>query len=294
MPGACSESLHHHIPESTTVAVCNATVVAVTYTITPISVEVDCTSVGPYRIEELAAVTGTTVRTVQSYRTRGLLPPPERKGRVALYSEIHVERLRLIADLIGRGYSLNAVDELLGGFGKGHGIEHILGFADTAGSDEERSTITGSEVVSRFGDDNALDDLLRLGLIASVANAPDGEAVDPLDRTYAVVRPEALAVGEALIAAGVPRDRVIKAAESLSRDATAIARDFVRLVVDSVLTDEALKSDENLTRATDTVSRLTPFAERVVAEYVTAALHDEITTEIQRHLDNLLHHRSAI
>ena len=46
-----------------------------------------------YRIEELATVTGTTVRTLQSYRNKGLLPPPRRQGRIALYSDDHVARL---------------------------------------------------------------------------------------------------------------------------------------------------------------------------------------------------------
>src|SRR4051794_23494535 len=75
-----------------------------------------------YRIEELANVTGTTVRTLQSYRNRGLLPPPRREGRIALYSDVHVERLELIASLILRGYSLNAVAELLDGLGRGDRI----------------------------------------------------------------------------------------------------------------------------------------------------------------------------
>ena len=55
------------------------------------------------RIEELAVVARTTVRSVQSYRNKGLLAPPRRQGRIALYDDSHVERLVLIADLIEHG-----------------------------------------------------------------------------------------------------------------------------------------------------------------------------------------------
>lgn len=36
-------------------------------------------------IDQLAAAVGLTVRTVRSYTTRGLLPPPRLRGRTGLY-----------------------------------------------------------------------------------------------------------------------------------------------------------------------------------------------------------------
>ncbi len=49
-----------------------------------------------YRVEELAAAGGVSVELLRSYQTKGLLDPPRRDGRVALYDDRHLERLRTI------------------------------------------------------------------------------------------------------------------------------------------------------------------------------------------------------
>ncbi len=57
-----------------------------------------------YRIEDLAHLSGTTVRTIRAYQDRGVLPRPERRGRANVYADTHLVRLRQIADLLDRGY----------------------------------------------------------------------------------------------------------------------------------------------------------------------------------------------
>lgn len=49
-----------------------------------------------YRIEELAETSGVSIRNIRYYTAEGLLPPPDARGRYALYTEEHVQRLRLI------------------------------------------------------------------------------------------------------------------------------------------------------------------------------------------------------
>src|SRR5690242_13812495 len=46
-------------------------------------------------IDELAAGAGLTVRTVRFYATKGLLPAPVRRGRIAYYGPVHRVRLDL-------------------------------------------------------------------------------------------------------------------------------------------------------------------------------------------------------
>jgi len=41
-------------------------------------------------IDELARAAGTTVRNVRVYQDRGLLAPPERRGRLGLYGPDHL------------------------------------------------------------------------------------------------------------------------------------------------------------------------------------------------------------
>jgi DNA-binding transcriptional MerR regulator len=52
-----------------------------------------------YTISELADATGVTPRTIRYYTAEGLLPPPDTRGRYALYGDEHLLRLQLIARL---------------------------------------------------------------------------------------------------------------------------------------------------------------------------------------------------
>lgn len=61
---------------------------------------------GEYRINDLARESAIPVRNIRLYQERRILPPPVRRGRVGWYSEAHLARLRLIARLLDRGYSL--------------------------------------------------------------------------------------------------------------------------------------------------------------------------------------------
>ena len=53
-----------------------------------------------YRVEELAAETTLPVDTIRYYQNQGLLPPPRRVGRNAIYGEGHLERLDHRASLL--------------------------------------------------------------------------------------------------------------------------------------------------------------------------------------------------
>lgn len=52
-----------------------------------------------YTIGELAEAIGVTPRTIRYYTGEGLLPPPDTRGRYALYGEEHALRLQLISRL---------------------------------------------------------------------------------------------------------------------------------------------------------------------------------------------------
>ena len=90
-----------------------------------------------YRVQELARQAGITVELLRSYQSKGLLPPPRHEGRVAWYGARHLERLRLIRDLKGRGYSLRMIEKAVE-----RGAEQPEGSV-TAGAElpEERLTL---------------------------------------------------------------------------------------------------------------------------------------------------------
>ena len=58
------------------------------------------------RVEEIAARAGVRVDTIRFYQFRGLLPRPRREGRIALYVDGHLERLRNIRRLVDQGFTL--------------------------------------------------------------------------------------------------------------------------------------------------------------------------------------------
>jgi DNA-binding transcriptional MerR regulator len=84
-----------------------------------------------YTIDELARVAETTVRNIRAYQERGILPPPVRHGRVGIYSDSHVAQLRIIAQLLGRGFSIANISELFQTHANGQGLNHLIGI-DTA------------------------------------------------------------------------------------------------------------------------------------------------------------------
>jgi DNA-binding transcriptional MerR regulator len=77
-------------------------------------------------IDELAREAGTRTSTVRMYQTRGLLPPPEIRGRVGYYSAAHLARLQVIDRLQARGYSLAAIKELLENWSRGATLSAII------------------------------------------------------------------------------------------------------------------------------------------------------------------------
>jgi len=68
-----------------------------------------------YRVEQLAAACDVSVDTVRYYQSRGLLPPPEREGRVAWYDERHARRIDEVRRLQREGLTLAAIKRLVDG-----------------------------------------------------------------------------------------------------------------------------------------------------------------------------------
>jgi len=68
-----------------------------------------------YRVEQLAAAAQLPVDTLRFYQARGLLPSPRREGRIAVYTDHHLERLTRIRSLQQQGFSLSQIQRVLEG-----------------------------------------------------------------------------------------------------------------------------------------------------------------------------------
>jgi DNA-binding transcriptional MerR regulator len=204
---------------------------------------------------------GTTVRNVRAYQDKGLLPPPRRDGRVGLYGEIHLSRLRLIARLLDRGYTLVNIAELLDAWERGHDLQTVLGLENVVSSpwsDEVPAYITFAE----------LEELLPGVDPGFVENAAGLGLLEVEGDRLRVPSPRLLHAGAELVAAGVPIAAVLDHARVLRRDMERIARRFVRLAAIHAL-DRYLRcaeelSDDELSELGDLIGRLRPLAQMAV------------------------------
>lgn len=165
-------------------------------------------------VDELATRAGLPVRTIREYQTTGLLPSPERRGRVGIYRGTHLSRLELIGRLQERGYSLAGIRDLVGSWRDGADLGEVLGLeADQlVHLEEPGAPATPSQLVELLPSlvPDRLDDLRATGVI---------EACGP--GRYCVPSPSLLQLAVDAIAAGYEPDAVLALLTTI-RDATAV------------------------------------------------------------------------
>lgn len=185
-----------------------------------------------YRVEELAAEAGITVELLRSYQSKGLLPAPRHEGRVALYDDAHLARLREILDLKHQGYSLRM-------------IAHLLGSGDGTAAAPSAAAPSTSAFADTFGDVD--EEPLTLRQVAERARVPPSmlrslEASGVLvpriaddDRRYSTSDVRAVRMLLALISGGLPIEEFMRAArtqieanEQLAADAQDLFLHYVR------------------------------------------------------------------
>jgi DNA-binding transcriptional MerR regulator len=168
-------------------------------------------------VDELATRAGLPVRTVREYQTMGLLPSPERRGRVGIYRGAHLARLALIGRLQERGYSLAGIRDLVGSWRDGADLGEVLGLeADQlVHLDEPGAPATPDELAALLPTlvPLRLDELLATGIV---------EACGP--GRYCVPSPSLLQLTVGAIAAGYEPDAVLALLTTI-RDATTVIAD---------------------------------------------------------------------
>jgi DNA-binding transcriptional MerR regulator len=175
-------------------------------------------------IDEVARAGDVVVSTVRMYQHRGLLHGPTKRGRVGFYDATHLQRLRAIAQLQARGFSLASIKELLDGVDAGGSLQSIVGVdRATVWSAEAAVTMSLTELATRVPGFEftpaGLQRVLALGLIDI---ASDGVSVT-------VNSPSFLRVGGELASLGVPGDVILDEYEQLRVHADAIAQRFAAL-----------------------------------------------------------------
>ncbi|MFJ4931028.1 MerR family transcriptional regulator [Streptomyces sp. NPDC088736] len=238
-----------------------------------------------YRIEDLAHRSGATVRTIRAYQDRGLLPRPERRGRANVYGDAHLVRLRQIADLLDRGYTLASIKELLEAWDTGRGLGGILGLVaevDGPWTDERAVRISRAELAERFGgspDDAAVADAVELGVLEPVPGSAD---------SFLVPSPQELAVAAELYAAGVPLSAISGHLRELRAKVEHIASRFLEFTTEHVFArylGEHQPSDAEAAEAASLVRRLRPLAQQTVDAELARAMRLFANRRLRERLD---------
>lgn len=229
-----------------------------------------------YRREDVARAAGVKVRNLRYYQERGLLPPPRREGRIAWYSDDHLTRLRLINDLLGRGYTVNGIGELLQAWEEGGGLSQLLGLEREMTRDwvqDEPVTLTRSELRELFGPTATAADTRRAAELGYVT--VEGDLV-----TYPSRR--LLEATLALVRQGVPLAEILDAGEFVQTQAAALADRFVGLFRRHVIGPEGLErlSAAQLQHITAAVRALRPVAGEVVTTEFARAMARRVDAEV--------------
>ncbi|NEB82066.1 MerR family transcriptional regulator [Streptomyces sp. SID14478] len=241
-------------------------------------------SAAEYRIEDLAHHSGATVRTIRAYQDRGLLPRPERRGRANVYTSAHLSRLRQIADLLDRGYTLASIKELLEAWDAGRGLGGVLGLVaevDGPWTDERAGRITRAELDERFGgnpDEAAVQDAVELGVL---------ERVPGRDDEFLVPSPQELAVAVELYAAGVPLSAISGHLRELRGQIEHIAARFLEFTTEHVFArylGPYPPTDTEAAEAASLVRRLRPLAQQSVDAELARAMRLFATRHLHQHL----------
>ncbi|WP_042937389.1 MerR family transcriptional regulator [Rhodococcus sp. AW25M09] len=178
-----------------------------------------------YRIDDLAREAKTTTRNVRAYQERGLLPPPTLRGRVGIYDDDHLTRLKVIDALLQRGFTSAHIADFFSGWEQGKDLGEILGLQEIVTrkwSSEETTTIPLELIAEFLGDDN---DTIVARLTAAKLIRIDGDQCEILD-------PALLEVFVDLSQYGFTLEQLLDQHELTASKMNAIAESMVGCVTD--------------------------------------------------------------
>ncbi|KVT77593.1 MerR family transcriptional regulator [Burkholderia ubonensis] len=208
-----------------------------------------------YTVDELARVSDTTVRNVRAYQDRGLLAPPEKRGRVGIYDDTHVARLKVINHLLARGYTLSNIQDLIMAIDEGHDLRSILGLENAIGgrwSHERPKTYSLAALAQMFGPQTP----------AQLARVTEFGLLERHGLSFVAKSPALLEAAAAMAKEGIPPRELLDMISVARPHFDAIARLLVDLVVKRLDRYDAgaLPPPTDVPALVDAIWRLRPLA----------------------------------
>lgn len=174
-------------------------------------------------IDQLAQSVSMSSRNIREWQRQGLLPPPTRRGRVGIYSDEHVARIRRVQQLHSDGFPLDLIRRMIDtGIGNESDIRHLAAEVLAPFSTAGPTSVSRAELESRLGA-GAAAQLAKLGLIADA----DGDPVSVCDA-------EALDLIEGLTGIGVSLERLVATLVDVREHQRCIADGILRAYAEDV------------------------------------------------------------
>jgi DNA-binding transcriptional MerR regulator len=221
-------------------------------------------------LDELTNRVGMSVRNVRFYTTKGLVPPPIRRGRSGYYTPDHVARLQLVQELQGHGFTLAAIERYLAGIPEDATPEDIALHRTMLAPWQAEAPVEMSrrELDKRTGRNLSDDDLTTLSALGIVFRNKRGR--------YQVAMSQ-LSVGLGLLDLGFPTEAAVAASEVYAKHGRQIAEELYELFR-TMVWPVYKESGASPQRLQDVVERLKPLS---IASLVSAyeAAMDETKRE---------------
>jgi DNA-binding transcriptional MerR regulator len=232
------------------------------------------------RVEELASRADVSVDTIRFYQKRRLLPPPERRGRIAWYGPEHVERLSRIKDLQRRGFSLAVIRRIV--TGELDRADEPLAAAVVGAVEDESGAeefLTLDELAARSGVPQALiESIVREGLL--VPRRHEGDA------RFTTADVDIVATGLRLLETGLPMPELLALARrhhEVTRETAEGAVAMFDTYVREPLRAADLPDDERAERLVEAFRVLPPSVTALVAHHFRRVLLEVA----QEHLESV-------
>ena len=230
-------------------------------------------------IEELAQRTRLTVRNIRAYQSRGLIPPPELRGRTGYYSDEHVARIELIRELQGEGFNLAAIARLIDQSGGETG--EVIRFTRAVREpfqDETPKEISLEELAERWGDRADPDLLERAVALGLVRDLGDGR--------FEERSPRLGDAGLELTKLGMDPHVALDVIERVRRHAEGIADAYVQLFLTEIWRpfEAAGRPPEQLPVVRAALERLRPLASETLLAVFGLAMTEATEKALDREL----------
>lgn len=243
----------------------------------------DDVTVDDLTIDELARRTGMTVRNIRAHQSRGLLPPPDVRGRTGFYGPEHIARIELIREMQAEGFNLEAIRRLVEAApNAGDEPLRFLRAVHEPYADERPEVVTLDELSDRWRTTDArhLRRAIKLGFLRPLGGGK-----------YEDLSPRLGRAAEQLADLGVPTSTQLEVAAKLREHADGVARAYVRLFVEWIWKpfQEAGAPEDRWPEVLDALQRLRPLASESLQSVFAVAMADATEDALGRELERLRH-----